>query len=186
MFFAADLPVWIGWENQIIENTQAFVLLLGAFQAIWFQRESDNDWQWLWCVAAPIWLICFARELSWGAVLYPPTSIGEHGPQFSSSTLWYKPFVYPTVSVVLLFVVVSIVKARALVRSLIPSKYMPWTELIFVAVCALVSTAAEGHMGLHTSFFAGDPQILEESAELCAYILLLAAQCRVRNFQNIS
>ena len=43
----------------------------------------------------PVWLLLAARELSWGAALLPPLSIGADGPEYSSSVLWYKPAVAP-------------------------------------------------------------------------------------------
>ena len=101
------LPVTAGWENGVLENLQLAQLLAGAGLAWWFARTDHAA---LGYAAVAVWLVLAARELSWGATLWAaPLGMGWSGPIYSSSVLWYKPFVYPAIGAVLVVAGVALV-----------------------------------------------------------------------------
>ncbi|THU00660.1 hypothetical protein E9531_10340 [Lampropedia puyangensis] len=177
-------PVW-GWENGLIENAQVLVLIAGSFWAIREARHSQRQpHRAFWWIICPIWLAMALRELSWGACLLMPLHIDPvTGPTFSSSQqLFYKPFIAPTLAAMLL--VQALLALRWRVDKLLPQLWrmraIPLIEIGIFVVSFLVSTAAEGHMGMHLSGLPeGSDQLLEEWAELWAYLALFAAQARV-------
>lgn len=180
---AAILPITVGWENGLVENSQVLLLLVGMSVAVVLAigaRESRVRWFWLMIV--PLWLILAAREVSWGAaLLMPPLAINpETGPVFSSSAqLAYKPLIYPLVGLVLLYIVVVFCLTRQYqtIAAIFKKHGFPWIELALAIIAALLCSAAEGH-----GFFAfsglSEPreQILEELFEFWAYAGIFAAQ----------
>lgn len=179
---AEALPVWTSFENGPVENTQVVVLLIGAAFAWAFGRKGDGAPRsgWFWAATVPVWITMVLRELSWGAVFLTPLAVTAHGPQFSSDLLWYKPYVTPVLQGILVLVVASFLYGRGLQRlgRLIMARRFPLWDLALFVLAMLVSTAAEGHMGLSLPAF-GDGQVTEETSELAGYLFLLSAQCRV-------
>lgn len=185
------LPDWVGWENGPVENTQALVLFLGFVAALIFAARSHGATQTgspvrlFWIMVAPVWLILCVRELSWGAVFMPPLLVDpETGPVFSSSAqLWYKPAVYPAVGVLVLGCVVVFAWTRQYrtLSWLWRFRKFPLFELTLALIGAVLSTAAEGHGGLQflQHLGHGQQQIIEEVAELGAYLAVFTAQWRV-------
>lgn len=180
-------PVQIGWENHLIENLQLAVLFSGFLVACYFAKPIKNkSIFWLAVIAMPLWFIIFMREISWGATLLHPLYTHEiTGPVWSSSTqLFYKPVVYPLLLIILMVVVILffMTKQYKTITKLCFLKSFPLFEFCFLLVGALISTAAEGHMGLSLPLFSslneGQIQIIEESAELCGYMALFTAQLR--------
>ncbi|TQS70021.1 hypothetical protein ERN12_15320 [Rhodobacteraceae bacterium] len=177
---AGALPVWISFENGPVENAQVVVLLAGAVVALWFSA-GNTQLRWFWRATLPFWLAMAARELSWGAVFLEPVSITDHGPMFSSSLLWHKPFVAPLMGGLLLLAIVWFVKGHgvAMFKTLANKRRLPVYDIALFVIAMLVSTAAEGHMGLGLPDL-GDDQVIEEIAELAAYLFLLSAQIRIK------
>lgn len=178
---ALILPSWVSWENGPVENLQALVLLWGMIQALLYQRSGTKQWKWLWRGATLIWFICFARELSWGAVLLEPISISDEGPFFSSRQLWYKPAIMPALIGSILFFAIFMLKngSHKLLQPLQRTGGLPWTEFLLTTLCMMISTAAEEHLGLTTGLQGAAAQNLEELSELAAYIFLFSAQLRL-------
>lgn len=177
---ATMFPVWIGFENGPIENTQAVILLAGAVMALIFALRDHTPQRWFWLAAVPIWLAMCGRELGWGAVFLPPVSISDHGPQFSSSLLWYRAQVAPVLIGTLALCVAAFVWGGGIriFARLAATRQFPIGDIALFVFCMLVSTAAEGNMGLSLPAI-GDAQIVEETAELAAYLFILSAQARV-------
>ncbi|MER5170201.1 hypothetical protein [Thioclava sp. GXIMD2076] len=176
------LPLWTSFENGPVETSQALLLLVGAGLSLRYARVPTQDARggWFWLAAVPFWIGLALRELSWGAVFLAPQSIGEHGPQFSSHVLWYKPFVAPVMMALLVLAVVSFLYGRGIRRigQLIAHKAFPFGDFGLFILAMLVSSAAEGHVG---SSLYGLPngQVTEEIAEFAAYMFLFSAQCRI-------
>ncbi|MEB2846678.1 hypothetical protein GAO09_11190 [Rhizobiales bacterium RZME27] len=176
---AISLPTWWGHENQPVENAQVVLLFVGLVTSFWFSYRSRSAGRWFGLAVAPILLIVIGRELSWGAVLLEPTSMGEHGPLYASQCLWYKPMVAPVVTglITLCIAVVSFTPtAKAGIR-LLKHRRIPIWSLMITLTAMLVSTAAEGHLPLvplHYVLEGGVAQLVEEIAELSAYAAMVA------------
>jgi hypothetical protein len=182
---AQVLPDWMGWENQPIENANAAVALLGMIAACVFQHRNGGQWAWFWRATALVWFILFARELSWGAVFYPPTQMTRLGPFFSSRELWYRPVIYPLVGLLVAATCYIILRYRTwqIVRNLIRGDGAPWLEAALAIFCMAISISAEGHGGPLTGWIGGQSLVLEEAAELAAFLWVVAGQYRVREFE---
>lgn len=181
-------PAIEGWENGPIENTQVVILLSGLVCAIvFFFRLTEPRQKAFWLSVMPIWPILAARELSWGAVFYPPLEfMGYSGPVYSSHIqLWYKPFVTPVILVLLGLALLNFIRTRQhlTLLALFRGHHLPFSELFVVVLFMIASAASEGHMGDTLSMLLdldmGAPQVFEESTELFAYLTLLLAQYRV-------
>lgn len=176
---AKVLPSRFGWENGVIENFQVIVLLLGMTIALLFafqNRKTPPLTSFGWACAI-IWFICFAREISWGAVFFPPLDFGNHGPVYSSRSLWYKEAVYPVIALLIGTSIFLFIKYRVhhLFLDLIRQKRFPWLETGTVFLAMLISNFAEGHgqiIGPHH-------QVLEELTELLAYLGLFFIQLQI-------
>lgn len=185
-YYAAPcLPPVLGWENGLIENTQVLILLWGGCWACAEARNATKQPnQAFWWVITPIWCVMALRELSWGAVLLMPLHMDPvTGPIFSSSQqVFYKPLVSPVLVLLVAGQLVAALRWRLdrLLPVLWRANAIPLLEIGLFIVCFLVSTAAEGHMGMHISGLdEGSAQLLEEWAELLAYIALFIGQARV-------
>ena len=172
------LPVTMGWENGLLENLQLAQLLAGAGLALWYARSGHAA---LGYVAVAVWLVLAAREVSWGATLWAePLGMGWSGPVYSSSVLWYKPFVYPAIGAVLLVAGVALVRSGALslVYRLARSTQFVWVELVLAVAAAMAASYFEGQLPRE----AADPGlgmaslVLEEWLECAAYGALLVGQ----------
>lgn len=179
--FSLFLPLWVSWENQILENAQAAVLILGAIIAFCFGLKAQGRMRVFWFSMVPIWIIMFARELSWGAVFFAPTSVSEEGPMFASSELWYHPYRTPVVLVIVAGIAIGFARSRAprILFDLIAERKFPFFEIAGFVVAMLVSTAAENHLRLSLDSWPGHHQIVEETMELAAYIFIVAAQQKI-------
>ncbi len=174
-------PIAISWENGLLENTQVFVLIAAACVSILLHRRGSDGTRRLWIAPGILWIILVGRELSWGAVFLPPVSMTDHGPTFSSSLLWYRPAVTPTVALALAVAVGAFVASRlvTIVRQGWQRRSLPAFDFAAFVVAMLISTASEGHMGLSLGAWSGNHQILEEAVELAAYVFLLSGQLKL-------
>lgn len=179
------LPVSFGWENGWLEDVQVVVLLTGALTALCFALASNSnssvgrEAKGLAMALVPVWCLLAARELSWGAVLLPPVGFSEDGPVYSSSLLWYKPAVYPAAALVLAGCAWVFARYRAdrMVLRLVRSSQFVWAELAVLVLAGALSTYAEGHLGVPVAAaLEGRTLVMEEWAEMFAYIALVAAQ----------
>lgn len=174
------LPGWTSWENGPIEDAQTMVLLIGSLAAIAYAIRGQGRQKLIWLAVVPVWFAMCVRELSWGAVFLPPAGMTEHGPQFSTALLWYKPYVTPVLITLLILSIGSFAKGGgfSIFGRLFGHRLFPVRDIVAFVVAMLASAAAEGHMGLSLGSW-GEPQVIEEMAELAAYVFLLSAQARV-------
>ena len=140
---------------------------------------------------APIWFILCARELSWGAAFMHPIDFStEFGPIFSSSQqLPYKKLIPPLLGAILLVIVWRFIhtKQQQTLVKVWRNRAFPWLELGLFAIAFAISTDAEGHgVGLFKHMDHVSQQVVEELAELLAYIALLMAQWRVASSLRMS
>ncbi len=184
-FIVPVLPVEAGWENGWIENLQLAVLVAGAMMAAVHAvldrlRGASRAAVALAACLVPVWLLLMGRELSWGAALLTPVGMGDNGPEYSSSVLWYKPAVAPAVVALLVVTggVLAWFRVERLVWALLRACPFPWFELGLGVAAALLSTYGEGHLfGMVVSPHWGhNAAVLEEWAEVAAYLALLLAQ----------
>ncbi|WJH39827.1 hypothetical protein N7E02_24370 [Aliirhizobium terrae] len=176
---ALVLPSWWSYENQPIENAQVILIGIGFAASLLFFRQGNDPGRWFGLAAAPVLLVLIGRELSWGAVFFDPTSIGDHGPLFASRYLWYKPAVAPAVAALILSTIAIIVVKRLTFVGidLLKQRRIPLFSMLFTAIGMLISTASEGHLPLVPM---GDwmdghvAQLVEELSELCAYLAMIA------------
>ncbi|RWR31780.1 hypothetical protein D2T29_09740 [Sinirhodobacter populi] len=174
------LPDWTSWENGPIEDAQTLVLLIGGIIALAYAARGQGRQKLIWLAVVPVWFAMCARELSWGAVFLPPMGMTGHGPQFSASQLWFKPYIKPILLALLILSVASFAKGGGfgIFARLFSHRLFPVRDIVAFVVAMLASAAAEGHMGLSLGSW-GEAQVIEEMAELAAYVFLLSAQARV-------
>jgi hypothetical protein len=185
-YVAPFLPVSMGWENGLVENLQALVLLGGGVTSLfWYKKTQDSQARMFWLIITPVWLTLFARELSWGAVFMQPMDFSsEFGPTFSSSQqLPYKSMIAPVLGVILLlqcWAFIRTLQHQTLLRIWRAGAF-PMVEIALFVLAFAVSTEAEGHgiLKIFQSMSHSAQQILEEMSELMGYIALLMAQNRV-------
>ena len=176
------LPAHWGWENSWIENLQVLILLLGfASAALFVGRCPGRRDRLLWLGIAPVWLLVAARELSWGAVFAEPLAFTAEGPQFSSNTLWFKPYVYGLAVAALGTCAVLLAAARLdrVIGQMLRHAAFPWAETLVVLLAAMGSSLAEGHLGWDADVLGAQAQVLEELLELVGYMALVLAQAWV-------
>ena len=178
------LPASAGWENSWLENTQVVTLLGGAVTAALYAQRFAGGALGRPAVAlaaclVPVWLALAGRELAWGAAFLPPMDIEEGEPIYSSSILFYKAAVAPVVGAAAAVVVAVLVWQRSdrLVWPHLLTRRFPWFEMALGVCAGLVSTYAEGHLGLPvSSTWMSSAPVLEEWVEVAAYLALWAAQ----------
>lgn len=193
--FSLILPVRSGWENGWLENSQVLISLLAAFWCCGLYRRTSHlaaadrsgepeAWRSLWLVAGLVWLLLAARELSWGAVFYPPRTTDELlGPLFPSSQhLPWKPLVDPALAILLAGALVVFFRHRLGQRLAQQWRRgnFPLVELLLGCLALVLASLAEGHLHWLPGWLnAGQQQLLEEWAELWGYLALVAAQWRL-------
>ncbi|WP_353364779.1 hypothetical protein [Acidovorax sp. FG27] len=178
------LPASAGWENSWLENIQVLFLLGGAAAAAWFARRLVREGRArpaivLAACLVPVWLVLAGRELAWGAAFLAPMDIEEGEPIYSSSVLAYKFAVAPVVGAAAAGVVALLLRYRAdrLIWPHLSTGRFPWAEVALGLCAALMSTYAEGHLGLPVSAaWQQSAPVLEEWVEVAAYLALWGAQ----------
>jgi len=176
------LADWWSWENGPIELLDNAVLFAGAVQAIWLAFRDPSPRRWLWVAVLPIWVVCLARELAFGAVFFPPIGMDDDGPVFSSKVLACHGLIAPAVALLALVSLVTLVRFKLwrLVPVIIRARQLPTLEFVMTAISFLAMTAAERHMHMSLDPYVGIAQVVEETVELAGYMFLLTAQQRVR------
>ena len=161
------LPPECGWENGLIENTQAVLLLFGAmfcFNCAYYSVKG------LGYTLGWLYFIMFMRELSWGRVFFP-TGIDELGPKFMSmSSIPHHDFINAAIGLAIVILLYGLYK------------YMPWRKFIFeipfpvisaaVGIAALVLQYGGEHVWF-TALSHAQNQLLEEFAEMIVYTDML-------------
>lgn len=170
---SAALPASWAREGGILESLQVLVLGAGCVAALVHylgRRAAPSGLLALW--SAPVWLLLAGRELSWGRVLFAHP---EHAGAFL-----LEPLVRPAAVVLALWLLFSAFYFRigAPLRTALAGG-LPWLCLGVALVAAFGSTCAEGHMGCTPGIAADRAQLIEEMAELLAYVALCLIQAGV-------
>jgi hypothetical protein len=185
---ATLLPTSAGWENGWIEDLQLAVLVAGLGCALWSRRPGavarptqDISRPRLATIAVPVWLLCTARETSWGATLLTPGMPTGEGRYYTSSVLWYHPMIAPVVLVVLAGAVVAFVRWRLdrPLLQLVRDHRFPWPELALMGLAAALSTLAEGKLPITVPGSEQMRMVMEEGTELLCYAALFLVQARL-------
>lgn len=179
------LPNEAAWENRVIENFQVAVLILGCVAAIGFCVRSQGRWKWLWLVHAMVWFLLAGREIGWGASFYPRTQMTYFdGPLFSARELWYWPVIYPLIGVLIVATIVLTAKHRVWQKyiDIVRERSAPIMENLLALILLVIALSAEGQAG-PLNYLVPHSIVLEELAELAAYIWLFAAQFVIEHYR---
>lgn len=162
-------PEW-GWENGRLEWLQVFVLcgltVFAVIQAIRSQKKPVRNF---WIMMIPVMVFMVLRELTWGAVLFPPVEVGVNGPQFlSRKDLPYGAFVHPAVGIGMIgwWLVAFQSKFVVFCLELLKSKRIPWLEIGLALAAILLASAVERNV-LHVP--AHLHMVMEEYLETLFY-----------------
>lgn len=171
-----------GYENGPVELVQDLVFLIGFLCSLAFASRSSRQERGVWIFASTMFFIAFWRELSWGAAIPPLFDESIDPNTVTSHTLWYRPVVTPAIVIVALVGIGSFIHSKSwqLARPFIRAKAFPLREISFIVIASLIGAAAEHKMGLSLSLDHDASRTMEEMAELCAYIFLLAACFRTK------
>lgn len=165
---AQFLPPECCWENGLIENAQAILLLIGAvfcFNCAYYYFKGMGF------TVGLLYLDMFMRELSWGRVFFPTGIYTEMGPEFiSMNSIPQHNFINAVIGAVIAVILYGFYK------------FMPWKKLIFKidfpiisAVIGIIALILQ-YGGEHVWFSAlthPQNQILEELAEVIVYLEML-------------
>ena len=178
------LPQWIGYENGVLEDVQAFTLVFGALACgMYIHHFKTLRLRHFWWAILPFWLAFIGRELAWGASFLPAISANEWGPTISSRILWYKPFVTPVLCAALVFSLWQFFRYRmdrAVLLRLWKENALPWRELAIFTIAMVASTLVEGHGPFNLQpYFGTQVVVLEELVETWGYLALFVAQWRI-------
>lgn len=169
-------------ENAAVETLQNFALLAGAIASLFFAIDSDKPERSTWYLSAAIFVVLLGREISWGATLLPLLS-PEHYTQIpSSKVLWYRPYIAPVLSLSLTVLIAYFIRSKGwqFTKQAMTWEKLPVLEGGLFIISAVLTTAAEGKMGLSLPFSYNTNQNIEEIAELAAYLFLFTAAFRVK------
>lgn len=174
-------PMSWGWENGVLENLQVLVLFSGLAFAVWSAyRRKGTDTGHLWMIAIPLWATFVARELSWGAAIFPLGYTEAGAPIVSSAALWYKPMVAWIVGALLVYCIYVFFRYRiwkTVIYFLLRNKLFPITSLLIFIAAMVISALAEGHGLPHLhDIYQSRSDVLEEFAELIGYSALFVFQ----------
>lgn len=182
------LPLSAGQENGWIEDVQLAILIAGFAYAVWLilaGRKTpalrDIPLTRLAIVAVPIWLLCVARETSWGATLFTPGIPTPEGRYYTSSILWYHDGIAPLVAVVAAGMVFAFLRWRLdrPLLQLIRTNRFPWFELGLALLGAFLSSLAEGKLHILLPGPERMLMVMEEGTEMLCYLSLFLAQARL-------
>ncbi len=172
------LPLWVGWENNILENAQVVILLLGFLVALYFASMNRNMVETkLWIAMSPFWLVLCGRELNWGRVFLVPIEVNKaHGFVFPPlKALWYSPVIYPLIFLCLTFGFYLFFKNRCyrILLQLGREKRFPVPELLIAILAMMLFQMAESD---HFLLLGVRNELMEELLELLFYASLFIIQ----------
>lgn len=177
LVLARILPGEMGWENGVIENTQVGILILGGiFSIIFSTRSKETKEKLFWYAVAAIFVFAIARELSWGRVFFP-IGEGPEGPVFKrTKDIFNKTALHAGIGIYIC-VVLCLLLITAPWKKIRKIK-MPAGLILLFMVCLLFNNL--GERGMCMSYTHSEGQIIEEIAELMAYITGISLICYYR------
>ena len=158
------LPERCGYENELIENFQMFILFFCCF--IW---TLQKEYRKLFVFAALIFFFMMCREVNFGRALFFPDPVIPN--KFLRwNKIWYAPYVGPGIAlygaICVIFFFAGKVYKQAL--ALLASTRIPVWNVVSILVywfgAALLDKTC-------------DNLILEEGVELAAYVAIFATVC---------
>lgn len=165
------VPVSIGDENGLLEDTQVGVLFGGALACVLKLRDSEGRYRCLWVAGILLCLLLAGRELSWGRVFFPVMENGNFPPV---KDLPYGPIVYPMVGLTMATIIALIVRGR--IVSYLKQNGVPLAPLAFLFVAALLAVDGEK---LHMIPWSHG-MLVEEFCELCVYVTFVWMLTKMR------
>lgn len=163
------IPEWVSWENNILENLQVIVLLIGCIMNMLFYRYPINaDTRRMWLLASGFFLLLVGRELSWGRVFFQ-TAMTEHGPEFiSMSQVPYHSIIHLAIGIYMVILAAGFITMVPWTKIF---KYVKFPTSVFIMFCitAILSTCGD-HRWM--TFYDFHDETIEELAELLSYMIL--------------
>jgi hypothetical protein len=145
------LPYSMGWEDGILEWTQAAIILIGCFTVIYYHyKVSERQMGRFWYAQVPVWLIMFGREISWGAAFLPYEDFNViTGPTLIHlKELSYAPIVYPLLAVLFILTVYWAVRCQLfkIIGQLWREHNFPKLTLLITISAIIIASCAEKHL----------------------------------------
>jgi len=172
-------PEW-GWENGRLEWFQVLVLcgliVLAAVQA---KQAREMPVRRFWQLMIPVFVFMLLREMTWGAVLFPPVEVGADGPHYMSrKDLPYGALVHPAVGIGMIFWLWAVFRCKlvAFFLDLVKSRRIPWLEMGLGVVAAVLATAVERHILSVPSHLV---MVMEEYFETLMYLAMVLVFLRM-------
>ncbi|WP_298703721.1 hypothetical protein [uncultured Veillonella sp.] len=164
------LPSHYFWENGLIENLEALVLLGASCMAFIWTKRSEGNLSYFFFACALLFLVAFGRELSWGRVFYPVGMNGE-GPTFASiKEVWFGAYLPWVLGLLILTIIGALGKARHLVKRILihysKDKLVILYAILFILGLTLGETVFERNWVPALDLYH---QNYEELAELIGY-----------------
>jgi len=163
------LPITVSFENNLLENLQLLVLILGSIYNLYLIGKSMDKqigYFHIWCAVLMIF-IAF-RELSWGRVFFQ-IGMEENGPVFvPMSDFKWNIEVHVLIVITILFLIIFMLRNVPLSRMF--NCHVPYIILFFMILAIIFSYI--GDKGLFVGKLQG--QIIEEMGELALYVLSVA------------
>lgn len=167
------MPREWGYENNLMEMLQNFVLLASVLLCLYFgiknKKEDEGGYRELWFWASGVFLMLLGRELSWGRVFFP-VDYGAEGPVFISIKALYPGIpVHETIAVcgvILFYFMFKVVPFRKILLE-VP---IPMGMLSLAFVLSFISWIAD--RGLITKI--ENFQLVEEMCEVGIYTALMS------------
>ncbi|SDD78403.1 hypothetical protein [Sporomusa acidovorans] len=174
--FGWQLPPEYGTENGPLEFFQVGIFVVTAVvavSALW-QTKLSPDRRRLFALTSVVWLMCAARELSWGRVFYAvgPDKIPP------LKTLWFGPYVYPVIAVILLSAGTYFL-ATGLHKELwrwLKQENLPALDFCLFVVFLVLADLFEHHSH---GLLGAKNELFEELAELISYVSCLSFMINV-------
>ncbi|WP_455781597.1 hypothetical protein [Megamonas funiformis] len=166
------LPIEYSYENHFLENLEVVILFLGIVICIGKIRDFIlYDSIKFYVASIIIYILMIGRELSWGRVFYP-IGMDKNGEQIFVKVheLWYGSVVYPMVGILILIVLILLGVYFYQSRRQGICWYIPLGEFLFFIVTSILGQFVFDR-GLVQ--FGNYNQLLEESCEIIAYIVLI-------------
>lgn len=161
---AVYLPERCGYENELIENFQMFILFFCCY--LWTLQKKYRK---LFVFAALIFFFMMCREVNFGRALFFPDPVIPN--KFLRwNKIWYAPYVGPGIAIygmicVIFFFVGKVYKQ---VFELLTTTRIPVWHIVSILICWAGAAVLDK---------VCDNLILEEGVELGAYVAIFATAC---------
>ena len=166
------IPVEYSFENHAMENTEVVILFIGLVSVLYRRKHtyiSQSKPFWMGC--ALLYAVMIMRELSWGRVFFP-VGVSSSGESvfIKMNELWFAPIIYAVVAMMVCGALYCMAKSFKECRR----RGLVWNVPIWhFAVFALMMIVSQCVFEKGLIFVSAYGQLLEESAEIVAYLSLV-------------